>query len=54
MAKKSYDQRLQKRWLRKEQKEKYRRKNVLDFYGLRELGNWTMAILPFLFGKRNR
>ncbi len=54
MAKKSYDKRLKQRWLRKEQKEKCHRKDVLDSYGLREIGNWTMAILPFLFGKRNR
>ena len=54
MAKKSYDQRLKKRWLRKEQKNKYHRMAELDSYGLRDLGNWTMAILPFLFGKRNR
>ena len=54
MSKKNYDQRLKERWKRKEQKEAYHHKDVTNYYGLKDMFNWTIPYLSFLFGKRNR
>ncbi len=49
MAKISYDQRLKKRWVQKQQRAKYERVDINHFYDMRSLMNMAGLILPFLF-----
>ena len=53
MARKSYDQRLKERWLRKQKKER----EILGISDFRLMANFYSAVsflLPMLFRKRNR
>lgn len=55
MSKKSYDQRLNERWRRREQNDRNARLDIDEFYGLRDLKNMATAwIMPFLFGIRRK
>ena len=55
MAKKSYDQRLKERWLRKQQKDKDQLQSWRGFdKAMSKMSDMAALILPFLFGKRNR
>ena len=54
MARKSYDQRLKERWLRKQKKEDYYHDTMLELPSLKSMVNMAMAILPILFRKRNK
>lgn len=52
IAKKSYDQRLKERWLRKQRKEDAECNASMSEF--RRMEKMARSILPFLFRKRNR
>ncbi len=54
MARKSYDQRLKERWLRKQKKENYDRFPGLELSYMRDRNHHLALILPLLLRKRNR
>jgi len=55
MARKSYDQRLKERWLKKQRKQDAEcDASISEFRRMGEMARSVAAFLPILFRKRNR